>query len=465
MDTANHQLSLTSRYRFSLATLLVLVTFVAALLGAWKIWSYEPPTNRIPLYEKAEGTRRSWMDVGPNRVRLAVIARNDRDGTLHVEDGQQHAVAQSQIPDSGTIAKAGPWLDVAEVRLAPGPEQIGIIDVRIFDHKTRQLISDLRPAYGWRVMDRNAVQLYGLGTALPNLVDIWFRLNSYPPNFLLAKLSKNAGATCTLGGADFKLQDIQRGNCGYSFPKGLFTLPGPDQDNGTSVLLSLHGGNFDWRYQIAAVSHTGKVVYTDVPAFLQPQKQRQLEFIRFDIDFKDLDHFEIRRYGGRHKFFFDAVELPKISTRSFAKPPTAKVLVNGHEIERNLNEFAPLEFTVATFRGTEFTGSTASEWRSILIHSTTMPNDTDKRLTVAKWTRGLSPQLWDFRYLSVKNHALMLQSRSRAFGGNAHGGAAFETFAAPLEQLGELKVMLKSPANTTPAKAATVKKTSGSPKR
>ncbi|HVT29444.1 MAG TPA: hypothetical protein VHE81_15620, partial [Lacipirellulaceae bacterium] len=139
MQDGAHMSSVQRRYHYSLATLLLIVTFVAVLLGAWKIWSYEPPTNRIPLYEKAEGTRRGWMNVGPNRVRLAVIARNDRDGTLHVEDGQQHSTSQSQVPDSSTLAIAGPWLDVAEIRLAPGPEQIDIIDARIFDHKSRRL--------------------------------------------------------------------------------------------------------------------------------------------------------------------------------------------------------------------------------------------------------------------------------------------------------------------------------------
>ncbi len=304
----------------------------------------------------------------------------------------------------------------------PGPQQIDIIQARIFDHKTRQLISDVSPAYGWRVVDRNVVQLYGLGQPLPERVDLWFRLNSYPPNFLVAKLAISSGAICTLGGADFKLQDIRSGHCGYIWSKGLLTLPGSGEDNGISALLAFHGGNFDWRYEIAAVLRTGQVVYTDVPAFLRPQKELQLWPMFFDIDFKDLDRFEIRRYGGRHTFFFDAVELPKISTRSFAKPPIAKVMVNGHEIERNLNIFAPLEFQVATFRGTEFHGSTASESRSSLIRSTIAPNDADKRLTVAKWTRGLSPQLWDFRYFAAKKHTVLLNSRSRIWRNRAGRG-------------------------------------------
>src|SRR5438552_2750868 len=106
-------------YRFSLATLLAALTLAGVILALWEIWSYESPTDRIALYEKAKGTRRDWFDVGPNRVRLAIIARNDRDGTLHVEDGQHQSIAASSVPDAATIAGAGPWLDVAEIRLAP----------------------------------------------------------------------------------------------------------------------------------------------------------------------------------------------------------------------------------------------------------------------------------------------------------------------------------------------------------
>src|SRR3954470_19328215 len=111
-------------YRFSLSTLLAALTLAAVILALWKIWSYEAPTDRIALYEKASGTRRDWFDVGPNRVRLAIIARNDRDGTLHIENGQRQAAAASAVPDAVTIEGAGPWLDVAEILLTPGPEQI-----------------------------------------------------------------------------------------------------------------------------------------------------------------------------------------------------------------------------------------------------------------------------------------------------------------------------------------------------
>ena len=105
-------------YRFSMGTLLALVTLAAVVFGAWKIWSYVPPTDRIAAYEKAKGTRQSYFDVGPNRVRLATIARNDRDGTLRVEDGDRRAEAKRHVSDTTTIANAGSWLDVAEIRLA-----------------------------------------------------------------------------------------------------------------------------------------------------------------------------------------------------------------------------------------------------------------------------------------------------------------------------------------------------------
>ena len=225
------------KYRFSLGTLLALVTIVALALGAWKIWSYEPPTNRIAEYEKAVGTRQNWFDVGPNRVRLAFIARNDRDGTLHVEDGDHHAASKSTVPYAATISAAAPWLDVAEIRLAPDPDQIDLIDARIFETKTRKLISEIDPAFGWRITDRNVVQLYGLGKPLPERLDVWFRLNSYPADSPVVKLQPNAGASCSLADTTFTLQEIRSGEWGFSRTK--FVGPNTGQDGTISLLLAM----------------------------------------------------------------------------------------------------------------------------------------------------------------------------------------------------------------------------------
>src|SRR3954471_6673169 len=437
-------------YRFSLATLLAALTLAAVILALWKIWSYEAPTDRIALYEKAKGTRRDWFDVGPNRVRLAIIARNDRDGTLHVEDGRPQPAAAPAVPDAATVASAGPWLDVAEIRLTPGPAQIEIIDARIFDHRTRDLISNTDVSYGWRVVDRNVVQLYALGKPLPDLLDVWFRMNSFDPKAQLAKLPATAGSSCTLGGTQLTLKEIRSGRWDYS--GGKFVSLSDDEENSVSLLLTSVDDDQSKRCQIEAVSRSGETVYGDTPHFLRPQRNAQTEPIYFDISLKELDHFELRPFGGRHTFFFEALELPKISRRPFAPPPRVNVAVAGKEVERKLTAFAPLDLKLATYRGAVFSGIAVNERWAGLMRSHRLQNDAATDLTIAYWAQGLQPQNWRLRYIDSQSGADLSRksNRNSSFGGGPGLGAAYVNFNLPLDRLGAIEVTLAGAPPSSP---------------
>src|SRR5690606_26989519 len=70
------------RPRFSLRLLFGVTTLLAVGIGFWLAYIYEPPTHKIPLYEKAPSTRGTSIRVGPNTIRLRSITRNRYDGTL-----------------------------------------------------------------------------------------------------------------------------------------------------------------------------------------------------------------------------------------------------------------------------------------------------------------------------------------------------------------------------------------------
>src|SRR6185436_12475813 len=101
------------------------------------------------------------------------------------------------------------------------------------------------------------------------------------------------------------------------------------------------------------ISHDGAVTYTDSIHFLPLSNQTHVEPIFFPVALKELDHFELRPFGGRHRFFFDAVQLSKISKQAFAPPPKITIPVNGKPIEQSVTALVPLGFKVATFRGDE----------------------------------------------------------------------------------------------------------------
>ncbi len=64
------------RLRFTTRRLLLFVTCWCIALGLWRTCIYEPPTHKIPLYEKAYGTRRLSKSIGPNTIRIAQVVRS-----------------------------------------------------------------------------------------------------------------------------------------------------------------------------------------------------------------------------------------------------------------------------------------------------------------------------------------------------------------------------------------------------
>ena len=147
--------------------MLFFVACSAVAVSAWKAFVYEPPTHKIPLYEKALGTRSSAR-VGPNEIKIRLVARNDRDSSIYVENGHGKVLAGSPPKNEKTLADAAGWLDIAQIELDPGPDLLDIIQVRIFDHDTRKLISELNPAFGWSEAKPNLIHLYGVGKELPD---------------------------------------------------------------------------------------------------------------------------------------------------------------------------------------------------------------------------------------------------------------------------------------------------------
>jgi len=435
------------RLRFSLMTLLLSITFCAVFLGTWQVLTYEPPTDRIPLYEKAPSTRGSWIDVGPNRVGIRLLARNDRDGSIHYENGRGVAVQRLVAKRQQDLVNAAPWLDVAEIEFTPTPDRLDIIEARIFDHKMRTLLSRVDPAFGWRIVEPDVIQVYGLGKKIPAQLDVWLRLQSYAPNSPVTILAPLPKSDCNVAGSTLTLDDIRDGR--WSWSKDRLQIPLGEKGATVTAVFKFQGGKgTSERYQIAAVSKTGEKVHTDVPHYLdfsQPSYHRQFP-IFFNISLQDLKHFEIRPFGGRHRFFFDSLTLPQVSASPFAQPPTAKVAVAGGEIESQVPAFQPLNVRISTYRGNCADGS-GSNFRRIIINRGTATN-LNQEFTLVSAVDGVALPL-QYRFLKRGTQSFVSGKALSPHVSLATGGpqfaAACKSYLTPLDQIESIELSMPPP--------------------
>jgi hypothetical protein len=433
-----------SRARFSLTTLLLLTTAVAGGMAIWRVFVYEPPTHKIPLYERAPATRGRSIEVGPNRVGFRVIARNDRDGSIHY-DQQRTSSAKLRAADESLLAKPAKWLDVVQLELEPAG-QLDIIEVRIFDHENRELLPNLSDRYGWRQLGANAVQLYGLGKPLPAKLDVWFRAHSYFADDPVAELAPSVGAKCKLPGGNFTLRDIRAGSWSYRSGRGLLQLQG-DQHQRVTAQLAWKAYPHAGPFQIAAVTKSGEKVHMNGAPQYVPFRtgRREEERIDFNVPLDQIDYFELRRFGGQHVFFFEAVELPAVSTQPFAPPPKAVVDVSGQEMETVLTEFAPFEITVATHRGLWANGTAANGLWAYVMRADEV-TEQEQAFTFTYDGEGLSAFAPTFRFVEIATKKPLtfpeLKERGR---GTAHGAAidaGYLEFQTPLDRIGSIEVTI-----------------------
>jgi hypothetical protein len=403
--------------RFSIKFLLGLTGLCAILLGIWKAYIYEPPTHKIALYEKALSTRGAAFEIPPNTISIKSVARNRHGGSIDVESGNGKSLAGT-VPGTASMSACAAWLDVVQIELDPGPDRFEMIDVRIFEHESRALLSQIDPAYGWQVLQPNLLQIYGLGKQVPPLLGVWLRVHSYASGDHVAVLAPTSGASAAIPGGEIMLKEIQAGFFGWTSGAG-FLPPSVDGRGGSALLLDWTGRWQDEKYQIAAVSMDGETEFRDVWLPLDsPSTSAGPVLLSMPLD--EIDHLELRPFGGRHRFFFEAVELPANSGRSFDAPPIITVPVSGKSADVILSELAPLHVRLTVAAGDTISGSTANESISRMIHRPE-PTDTDQSFTFAYQVREIAALPMSFRFAEVQNGNYV---SSRAYGSAGGCGAS-----------------------------------------
>ena len=438
-------------FRFSLRSLMLLTSLCAVTLTCWLAFIYEPPTHEIPLYEKAPFTRRLSKQVGPNLVAIKLVARNRRDGRIAAEDGHGKPQVNQPAVAAALLSQAASWLDIVQIELTPKEKLLDILELRIFDHETRTLLSDVNQNFGYRVLPSNLIQLYGLGADLPEKVDVWLRLQSYDPSDKALRLNPTRGATCQLPGGTLKLTDLRAGSWAYDSRKNPrhHLLHGNDSDI-ISTELEWQGNWQAGRYQIAAVTKDGQKRHASHPHFIRFYSNGLSRLpIQFPIALTEIDHFEMRPFGGRHRFFFEAVKLPVADGGRFQPPPTAMVAINRQEVKLDLDEFAPLSLNVATLSGVRVAGNSSSGGRYSVRYKKHDQLSDDEYFALVYRVEGLGQAGWDFEFLSADTNRVLSKTemRQRSSGEITGGTNKLGTldFESPLDEVGAVKIRLQSP--------------------
>lgn len=434
--------------QFGINHLLILILLVAVGIVVWQKLSYVHPAHQNTFYEKAPYSRTGRVAFENCSIAIGSVTRSDRDGTVLTEDG--FGLAQSTSPSNVEVLKtSGPWLDTAQIELVGGGT-FDVVQARVFDFESRQLIHKSFPQSGQRMSGPKTLQIYRLGEKLPDQIDVWLRIDEYAKGNQPTIIEPKPGATCRLPEGTLVIREIYPGMQSYTPKTGVVCDPNYANSN-VAMMLTFEG---TWprenRYQAIAVSKDGKRIYErsvfSFPGSYQfrtgAEKEKEpAELVRFPVGINDISHIEVRPFGKRHAFFFEGVKLPQTSTAKFQAPPVAAVKVGGEETTAYATEFEPLELKLTTTKGDAVVGVSVNEYFATVDMAATAAKNIDSKTTLVVSLEGLSkPQV-----LLTANPGPEQKNWTGAYGGISGGGKFLRSFVFPLvfDELESVQVQIK----------------------
>ncbi len=264
------------------------------------------PVPKDGLYENAKGSRNHKIKIGPTRFEVHTVARYDQKGNALIKnpDGTEKQEIDLSTPDYSEKVK---WMDIARIYLAPVTARYDVIELRIFDHLTRELLSsETYPGLGYAIKD-SVVTVWSMEKKLPESLDIWIRLLHNPDGQERFSLEPAIGSSVRIDGNTVRILDYAPGR--YNWANGKRTQHHSEWDSSVTTIALDFDRSGNKNYQICAVGQDGKRVVPDFPHFIRPSNGMQI--IEFGIRSDQIDHFEIRPFNGRDRFYFDDVRLPE----------------------------------------------------------------------------------------------------------------------------------------------------------
>lgn len=313
-----------------------------ALLLPRFLFAREPKKNELYQHVQVTTTNlRAPLDGLVFKVRG--VARNARDGGFHWGDGRGGAIDELKpVSALDGLTSCAAWMDAANIYLgvdSPDPRAavpFSFWGTRVFDHATRQPLggdSDGPRSYGWKNISRDAVQVRGLGCELPEAVDLFLYVTTYPTSSTRLRLAARPGAQVTHGGGVLRVASLESTGLNED-TRARFETKGWSVDFIEITALDrngalLAGNSLDYNHHAIATSSS----------------------LTFNTPLDDIAAFELGRGGRLHSILFENIRLPGAGARQFTKPPSAKVKVDGRENSAILPELEPLHVKMHALHG------------------------------------------------------------------------------------------------------------------
>ncbi len=354
--------------------------------------SHRHPAHAYPLYRKADFTSTRSITVGPNEVSIRSIARNRYDGSI---DALKGPGLSASIPNADDLKNCVKWLDVVQIELSPGPQQLGIIDVQVFHHDTRTLFH-INKGLGWQLVAPNIVQVYGKGREVPEEFDLWILARSYPSDEL-AILKPKIGSKADIAGGTIEIADLTKAYQGWSKDTGFLTGSQESHSKQCAMRLNWQGEwpNDTWR-EVNVVTRDGRTRFSYNSFSLGFPSSGYGPF-HFDVPWEMIDHFELRPETNERAFFFDGLKTLPTSGRKFDPPPSVTRTVDQLRNGTKLEEFAPLSIHARVYRGSEIW----PEYNVLLgTHrgEKSKTDDLDRAFTIFVWENSRFYLPFDFQW-------------------------------------------------------------------
>ncbi len=410
-------------------------------------------------YENADGTRGLQIEVGPTQFSIEAVARWGRTGPPIVENGKGWTLGEPDFktPDYSALSQ---WMDIANIYLSPEASEYDVLELRVFDHETRELLQlEDRLGIGFDVND-GVVQLRSVGGLLPDSVDVWMRVLHNPPTSPMWRLNAEQGASAGLDEGSLLFREVRDGSWSYATRSGSLE-PLADgrklsvaevewnkwSERGAAVCTAVFDfvnakgrmpGERD-RYQIAAIAKDGSRHVPDFPHFLSAGAGKT-QVIKFDLPAEQLSHLEIRPFHGRDRFYFDGIELPHVDGPPADPPPTLPIKLKGSGggmVTADLLD--PLRFTITILKGERATGVESRREQAWVEMAAEPYENADSIVTIVYEIQGLRVRAPLFRCIDSEGNEIDARTTTKANTSLPQGlTVGFETKKISIERIDEV---------------------------